>query len=242
MITATGTKPITLDVLRTVYNGFVKTYTKGRDIVVEIAPNLDTLVKKHLNLERINQAREWAIRLGVRESGLAGQGAFFLNGAYFQFDQVSAKRIVIVRVIPTDVFVFFGAQELGQNLQRTMNVHFQFAQQKVYYDELTDDSAVENYFPSLPTVRPRRNRWIFPSDKHPLEVVNLVRMAGKELLGGLEYTYADGAEEVAVASMLVVTDLTAPGGIKLAQEALQFIVSQLVGTGILSVWSLIVDL
>jgi hypothetical protein len=116
-------------------------------------------------------------------------------------------------------------QELGQNLQRTMNVHFQFAQQKVYYEELTDDSPAEDFFSSLPTVRPRRNRWIFPSDERPLEVVNLVRMVGKDLLDKVEYTSADGAEEVAVASVLVVTDLTAPPGIKLAQEALAFVVS-----------------
>lgn len=116
-------------------------------------------------------------------------------------------------------------QDLGRNLQQTMNIHFQFAQQKVYYEELTDDTPAEDFFSTLPTVRPRRNRWIFSSDERPLQVVNLVDAIGKDLLGALEYTQAETDNEVPVATVLVVTDLTDPAGIKLAQEALQFIVS-----------------
>jgi len=56
---------------------------------------LGTLLSQHGSLDRVNKAREWAARLGVRESGLTGKGAFFLNGAYFPFDQVSISTLGI---------------------------------------------------------------------------------------------------------------------------------------------------
>jgi len=108
-----------------------------------------------------------------------------------------------------------------------MGVHFQFAQQKVYYEHLTDDTRAEDFFSTLSTVRPRRNRWIFPSEERPVEVINLVRTVGKAILGELNYTRADEVDQAALATVLVVTDLTDPAGIKLAQEALQFIVSDI---------------
>lgn len=95
---ASPEKPITLNVLRTVYDRFARTYTNGREPVNRIAPNLDTLLQEHFDLARVSQAREWATRLGVREGGLAGQGGYFLNGAYFPFDQVSPSYAVLSRI------------------------------------------------------------------------------------------------------------------------------------------------
>lgn len=47
-------------------------------------------------------------------------------------------------------------------------------QQQVYLEEIFDTTDVNTHFYDLPTTLKRRNRFIFPSEIHPLRIVNLV--------------------------------------------------------------------
>ncbi|KDE08402.1 hypothetical protein MVLG_01438 [Microbotryum lychnidis-dioicae p1A1 Lamole] len=166
--------------------------------------------------ERINKARAYAKRLGVTGSDEASSvGAFLINGAFFEFDE-----------------------EWAQHLQQTLSAHVQYEQQEVYFEKLTSETDVDNFFYDLPTTHKRRNRFVFTSETNPLKVVNLVEVfegVEREFVEGTWIEAApslkdeqglelgEGVELDQVVSLHVVADLDSSDGRQLVHTALEYV-------------------
>ncbi|KAI5475335.1 UDP-glucose:glycoprotein glucosyltransferase [Pseudohyphozyma bogoriensis] len=147
----------------------------------------------------INGARQWGKRLGVTKKG-GGQkerGSFFLNGAFFPVDE-----------------------EFQQNLQRTLQLSIQFLQQKVYLEQVTQETDFDTYFYRLEGAYKYRNQHLFPSADRPLRVVAGLAetVKGKEMLK----VYPPVNEEAIVptATIYVVADFDTVSGLKLLTSAI----------------------
>ncbi|SCV74361.1 BQ2448_6793 [Microbotryum intermedium] len=208
------TERVTTPHLRKTYEAFMleSTHISGGPL----APFAQVL-ELEVGSERANKARAYTKRLGVGGGDEASSvGAFLINGAFFDFDE-----------------------EWTQHLQQTLSAHVQYEQQEVYFDKLTSQTDIANFFYDLPTTHKRRNRLVFTSETNPLKVVNLVEATRGVKREFVERTWIEAAAVVLkgekgsevevgvdldqVVSVHVVADLDSSEGRQLVTTALEYV-------------------
>ncbi|KAH7929980.1 glycosyltransferase family 24 protein [Leucogyrophana mollusca] len=162
----------------------------------------------------LEKARNYGRRLGVTTPGGTSQGHAFVNGRYFEIN---------------DMFL--------RELQNEVATQLQFLQEMIYVGEITDDDApsISTFFYDLPGTSSRRNAYIFASNSatggHALGASTLRVFSIPELharsgfeVGPGAFVVPDGQDSLPL-SMYVVADLDSETGRELAKESLQFVAS-----------------
>ncbi|KAI8867576.1 hypothetical protein GQ42DRAFT_164697 [Ramicandelaber brevisporus] len=128
--------------------------------------------------------------------------------------------------------------DLGEGFRGAVMQHYKAAismlQQAVYDSEIDDNASVFEYLMTRPDVSPRRCPLVYPSERNPLQFVNLVNTFGTEKLDSLQYVYGSAeakkknkknanskdVDPVAQVSIMAIMDVNTESGRKLAATVL----------------------
>ncbi|OUM70041.1 hypothetical protein PIROE2DRAFT_1991, partial [Piromyces sp. E2] len=92
----------------------------------------------------------------------------------------------------------------------------------VYYQEYTNKDNIYNKILDSPSVRKRKNIYIYPNDENPIKFIDLLSINN---IDNLKY-FSNSGKLGSHASVWTISDLSNRNGIKLALEAIKFIVDK----------------
>ncbi|KAH7906009.1 glycosyltransferase family 24 protein [Hygrophoropsis aurantiaca] len=185
---------------------------------LEATDDLDAIIGGILDAPKANEilenARKYGRRLGVTSTEGSSQGHAFVNGKYFEINDMFLREI-----------------------QTEVPTQLQFLQEMVYLGEITDEDTptISTFFYDLPGTSSRRNAYIYASNPaaggHALAASSLRVFNIPELATRTGFNVGPGAfvtpvgEDSIPISMYVIGDLESVSGRELAKEALQFVAS-----------------